>query len=346
MTATASDLRERLCRAAARTAEYPYKCWAFGEAVAMRGLLEAARATGDDRYRRVVEGEFDRWWSARRGILGYEDHVTPGVPLLALARSDRRWMPAARSLGALFARVPRVRGVPVHRPDLEPFRSHVWVDCLYTDGPFLALLGRETGDARWSDLACAHARAYLEALWDPATGLFWHGYDAETGRANAVHWGRGNGWAMMGLLDLLRHLPPHHAFRRPFAAVVERQADALIALQDAGGHWHTVVDRADTYLESSIAAMMAWALGQAVRLGALPASKRDLALRAAESARAAALAATDADGRLTGVSEATPAGDLAAYAARPTGVFPWGQGPLLLALADAVAPEAAGEAPR
>ena len=142
------------------------------------------------------------------------------------------------------------------------------------------------------------------------------------------------------------HLPPHHAFRRPFAAVVERQADALIALQDAGGHWHTVVDRADTYLESSIAAMMAWALGQAVRLGALPASKRDLALRAAESARAAALAATDADGRLTGVSEATPAGDLAAYAARPTGVFPWGQGPLLLALADAVAPEDAGEAPR
>jgi hypothetical protein len=61
------------------------------------------------------------------------------------------------------------------------------------------------------------------------------------------------------------------------------------------------------------------------------------ALRAADAAAAATLAATDAAGNLTGVSEATPAGPLGIYADRPTGVFPWGQGPLLLVLADRVA---------
>jgi hypothetical protein len=38
------------------------------------------------------------------------------------------------------------------------------------------------------------------------------------------------------------------------------------------------------------------------------------------------------DGTLQLVSDATPVGALSTYATRPFGVFPWGQGPLLLAL--------------
>ena len=343
MMPAATDLVQLLRRAADRAVSYPYKCWGFGEAVAMLGLLAAAQAAADERYRSAVVAEFDRWWSARGGTLGFEDHVTPGLPLLSLARRDRRWMPAALALGQLFARAPVVHGIPVHRPDLDGFRSHIWVDCLYTEGAFLALLGLETGDDRWSDLACTQTRAYVEVLWDAASGLFYHGYDAETRRANTVHWGRGNGWALMGLLDLLRFLSPDHGYRRTLARVIGRQIDALVRLQDAGGHWHTVVDRSETYLESSVAAMMAWALPQAVRLGAVPGPLRQAALDAAARARAAALAATDAEGNLTGVSEATPAGNVATYATRPTGVFPWGQGPLLLALADEIAPGALWE---
>jgi len=335
--ATPARLERTLRRAADRTAAYPYRCWGFGEAVAMLGLLAAAGATGEDRYRRAVAASFDRWWTARAGTLAFADHVTPGVPLLLLARADAARMPAARALGELFTRFPVRRGVPVHRPDLDALGSHVWVDCLYTDGPFLALLGRTTGEAAWYDLACAHALAYIDVLWDAAGGLFCHGYDVATGRANAVHWGRGNGWALLGLVDLLRFLPPGHPSRAHLARVVQGQMGALLRLQDASGHWHTVLDRPETYLESSVAAMAAWAIPQAVRLGVVPDAGRADALRAADAAAAAALAATDADGNLTGVSEATPAGDLAVYALRPTGVFPWGQGPLLLALADRLA---------
>jgi len=38
------------------------------------------------------------------------------------------------------------------------------------------------------------------------------------------------------------------------------------------------------------------------------------------------------DGALLLVSDATPVGARAVYATRPFGTFPWGQGPLLLAL--------------
>lgn len=300
----------------------------------MRGLLAAARATGDHRYRDAVEASFASWWSRRDGHLTFEDHVAPGVPLLLLARDDARWMPVALGLGGLYRRFPHQHGVAVHRPDLAAWATHVWVDCLYTDGGFLALLARMTGDRTWEDLACSQTLAYLDVLLDAPSGLFFHGYDAATGRANQIRWGRGNGWALLGLLDLVRFMRADHPSRLRLAEVVRRQVEAIVAVQDASGHWHTILDRPDTYLESSVAAMMAWALPQAVRLGLAS----DAVLPAAEAALAAALAATDAGGNLTGVSEATPAGDAAIYTTRPTGVFPWGQGPLLLALADLVAP--------
>ncbi|MCL6498935.1 MAG: glycoside hydrolase family 88 protein [Firmicutes bacterium] len=149
---------------------------------------------------------------------------------------------------------------------------------------------------------------------------------------------------LVGLVDLLRFLPHDQAGRESLQRLVRRHLDALLGLQDQSGHWHTVLDRPETYLETSVAAMMAWTIPQAVRLGiarseaAAGGGQHDPS-GAAARAFDAAMAALDAQGGLTGVSEATPAGDLSAYAARPTGVFPWGQGPLLLAMADRLAPD-------
>ncbi|MDR7418244.1 MAG: glycoside hydrolase family 88 protein [Armatimonadota bacterium] len=333
------DPAQVLTRVADRTAAYPYKVWGFGEAIAMLGLLAAARVTGAHRHRAFVETLFDRWWTARAGILSFADHVTPGVPLLCLARTEPCWGRAALALGTLFRSFPTRAGIPVHRPDLAPWASHIWVDCLYTDGAFLALLARATGDASWLEVACSQAEAYVRVLWDESRGLFVHGYDAVSGRSNAVHWGRGNGWALLGLLDLLCVLRRTHPAWKRLAGVVRRHVDTLVTLQDASGHWHTVLDRPDTYLETSVAAMMAYALPVAARLGLAPAP----AERAGDRAFAAAMASVDASGALTGVSEATPAGALDLYAARPTGVFPWGQGPLLLAIAERLRPDCVWE---
>ena len=331
----ADPIVHTLHRVAERTASYPFRCWGFGEAIAMLGLLAASRASRDDRYRAVVVGAFDRWWDTCGRRLSFADHVTPGVPLLMLARDDPKWMPAALALARLYETFPHERGIPIHRPDLESWASEVWVDCLYTDGAFLALLGRVTDNRAWQDLAAEQTLAYVNVLWDEDAGLFCHGYDAASGRANAIHWGRGNGWALLGLVDLLRFLHADHAARPRLLAVVRRQIHTLAALQDPGGHWHTVLDHRDTNLESSVAAMMAWVLPQAVRSGIVP----DAVTAAGDKAFEAAMTAVDDTGGLTGVSEATPAGDLSTYASRSTGVYPWGQGPLLLALADRLAPD-------
>jgi unsaturated rhamnogalacturonyl hydrolase len=104
--------------------------------------------------------------------------------------------------------------------------------------------------------------------------------------------------------------------------------DGLAATEVEFGQWSTVVDHPETYLEPSASAFVALGVGRAIRSGFLDATGDELAARAwrAASDRVAP------NGTLPAVSDATPVGaTVEHYGSRPRGVFPWGQGPLLLA---------------
>jgi unsaturated rhamnogalacturonyl hydrolase len=133
----------------------------------------------------------------------------------------------------------------------------------------------------------------------------------------------------MGLIETLEVLPHEHP---AFAELRERLGalvDALAARQDQGGLFHTVLTDEATYLETTLAAMLAASVPLAVEHALIDARHAAMAARA----HAAVLAHVDADGALALVSDATPVGEHHIYATRPFGIFPWGQGPLLLMLA-------------
>ena len=117
----------------------------------------------------------------------------------------------------------------------------------------------------------------------------------------------------MGLIDTLISLPRSH----PAWAELQQR---------------TVNDPA-TYLESTLATMAAYALHEGIAHDVIEA--RYAAIE--RKARAGMHSQISADGRLQLVSDATPVGARAVYATRPFGTFPWGQGPLLLALCQEVA---------
>jgi rhamnogalacturonyl hydrolase YesR len=75
--------------------------------------------------------------------------------------------------------------------------------------------------------------------------------------------------------------------------------------------------------------MASYALREAFEHGVLDSARHADMERKARAAMRAQIAS---DGVLGLVSDATPVGARAVYATRPFGVFPWGQGPLLLAL--------------
>jgi len=320
-------------RAAEQLMAYPFKVWGFGEEIGLRGLWELGRSLDEASYRGFVRALL-RGWCQERGPLEPQDHVVPGMPLLLLyeAEGDKVYLEAALELGELLANSKEVHDLPLHRPDLKEWASHIWVDCLYLDAPFLLRLGCVTADERWVEVALRHLLPYARALRDDEKGLFYHGLDSATGERSPCLWGRGNGWALLGLIDALAELPPAHAAYPPLQAMLEAQVAALIRLQDASGHWHTVLDDPTSPLEPSCAALFAAGFWAAKRVG-LVSTERWGTLGgegSAERAFAAALASVDPAGGFA-VSEATPIGNRETYVTRRLGTFPWGQGPLLLA---------------
>jgi unsaturated rhamnogalacturonyl hydrolase len=327
----ATPIRDLLRAAAQRTMRWDFRVWGFGESIALRGLLAAFNVLQDREFLGFVEGVM-RSWTRRAVNLTYEDHAAPGFELLEVydLTGDRDYLEAAQTLAQLCLRFPvGAAGCRLHRPNLSGWSRQIWVDCLHIDPPFLARLGAITRDIRWIEEAEQMLLAYSRLLQEPDSGLFWHGYEMNAGR-NGQPWARGNGWALLGLVETIPALDRAQRDTSKFREIARSLARGLQRHQSASGLWHTVVTEPDTYEESTLAVAVAYGFAQAFESGVLC---REEFAACEQRARKAVLPLVNDRGELQLVSEATPIGDLQNYASRQFGVYPWGQGMLLKMLA-------------
>ncbi len=328
--------------------EFPhFPRWVWGDSIPLEGVLAAGAALGEAEAVAWVQDLIVRWaQSVDRLEAG--DFLAPGVPLLLVYErtGDRRLLDVAKQLAALFTGAMHGRrGVPLYYP-----RGHQWqwgapVDVMQLVGPFLALLGRLTGERDYATQAMVHLLGLSAALFDPCEGLFEHWHFDDRGSTTRGFWGRGQGWALLGLADALRYAPPDAPGVAAVQAILVQHAESLARWQHESGHWRTVVDRPDVYLETSVACFFAAAVPPAIQAGLLPRTLRD----AAERAWQAALARVDEQGNVQGTSAGTAGGDVWHYARIPVGAYKWGQGPFLLAAARRLSEHGgrqAGAAPR
>jgi len=321
---------EFIARVATRTMRCNFRGWSFGEAIALRGLLAASCATGDREPLGYVKALL-HFYIGRGVAKCPEEHVAPARELLLLHQltGESEFLEAAQQLAALYESFPlNSHGARLHRADLQGWHKQIWVDCMDIEAPFLARLGSVTGECRYSDQAAQEISAYARLLQDPVTGLFYHGHEDVCGR-NGQPWARGNGWALMGLVETLSLLLGEHPLYEELLNRLKNLCDGLLRCQHQQGLWPTVISDSRTYLESTLAVMAAYALRTAFRAQLLD---EGVYGKMEQKARSAALELVKDDGSLDLVSEATPVGEWAMYASRPFGVFPWGQGPLLLML--------------
>jgi unsaturated rhamnogalacturonyl hydrolase len=339
---------DRLCR-------YPLACWHYGDSIGFEGLLAATDLLGDGRYEGYVHGAA-KAWIPRAKPYREIDNTAPGYALcllyqrtgdeavLAACLELAGFLCARRTLGGAFVAFERAPlrapyGGAVLPPGelalLDDPGAGVFVDCLHFDAPFLVLLGRCAGDDALVAAGAGQALA-LTALLQQPDGLFAHFFLERTGETYGHGWGRGQGWALLGLLDVLEHLPPEHAARPELGAALIRLADALAATQEADGHWPTpIADRA-SFHETSTASFAAAGLARGVALGLLDASL----LAVAQRAWRASIASVDDSGTTAGVSAALWACTAPShYAGAPLGFqVPWGAGPFLVAAREHLRP--------
>ena len=166
-------------------------------------------------------------------------------------------------------------------------------------------------------------------------GLFMHGWVQGMEVHPEFRWARANGWAVMTLVELLDVLPEGHPDRAAVVDLLRAHVKGLAARQSGSGFWHQLLDREDSYLETSATAIYAYAMARAVDRGWIDPVAYGPATVLAWNA---VTTKVNARGQVEGTCVGTGMGfDPAFYYYRPTSPFAaHGYGPVLLAGAEMV----------
>jgi len=148
-----------------------------------------------------------------------------------------------------------------------PNKMTLWADDLYMSVPFLARMGKFTGDRKYYNDAIHQIMKFTEYLWNENKELYYHCYFSDLKKNGVAHWGRCNGWVMMAQVHLLNSLPVDHPKRDLIIKNLERQILGVAKYQNPEGLWHQVLDKNDSYVESSCSAMFVYCTARAVNEG-------------------------------------------------------------------------------
>ena len=170
-----------------------------------------------------------------------------------------------------------------------------WSDSLFMDIPILAKAGALSGDRRYFDMAARHF-AFMQKIVGRPDGLYRHQASAEAA------WGRGNGFAALGLALTLTDFPKDHPEYPALLAAFQKHMQALSRYQDENGMFREVIDYPGAYPEYSGTSMIATAMVRGIRKGWLEASVYQPVV---DRAWKAIVVRTASDGRLFDVAEST-----------------------------------------
>jgi rhamnogalacturonyl hydrolase YesR len=149
----------------------------------------------------------------------------------------------------------------------SPRKMTLWADDLYMSVPFLARMGKLTGDKKYFDFAIKQVENFNRYIYDPTTGLYLHAFYNDANTNGVARWGRCNGWVALAQADLISNLPANHPKRAELIKLLLRQIIGFSRYQDISGMWHQLLDKPDSYEESSVTAMFVYTVAKAVNEG-------------------------------------------------------------------------------
>ena len=143
----------------------------------------------------------------------------------------------------------------------------MWADDLFMSVPFLLRMAKITGDESLYDEVARQVIQFNSYLSDPETGLYFHGWYNMRGETTPVRWGRANGWIVWATSEALIHMPKTHPQYKAILKIYKTHLEALASYQDPSGMWHQVLDRPETWEETSCTAMFALGMARGARMG-------------------------------------------------------------------------------
>ena len=333
-----------------------FNAWDYSMGVVLAAMLLDSEVTGDASYEdytfRNFAFIFDHldYFKKQAEMFGPQPH---GYPRLL----NFKELDDCGSIGAALIKAYNRKPDPRFRPVIDRVAEHIahkqlrladgtlararpqpvslWIDDIYMSVPFLAQMGKLTGDRRYFDDAARQVVGMSEHLQNQATGLFDHSWFESNPYDVKFYWGRGCGWALMATAELLSVLPEDHKDRARVLDIFRRAAQGVAAVQSGTGMWRQLLNREDSYLETSATAMFTFAIARGVNRGWLS----PVYAPVAQTGWQAIATRMRADGKIEGICVSTTAAyDAVYYYNRPTDLgATQGYGPVLMAGAEVMA---------
>ena len=313
--------------------------------VTYSACLDAAKASGDKKYAAYVEQNFKAIADAFPGAMkdlkkgktldtAIRKVVDPhalddaGAICAAMIKAelDARKNPKTRSTQVINT-APVIENYSQYIMTKEfrladgtfarkrPHKNTVWLDDMFMAIPAIAYIGAYTNDSKYFDEAAKQIMLFKDKMWVKEKKLFRHGWVEAMNPHPAFHWGRANGWAILTMCEVLDVLPENHPQRGAILDLLRQHIEGLVALQGKNGFWHQLLDRNDSYEESSCTAIYTYCIAHAINQGWISALAYGPAVQLAWHAVEASI---DAQGRFMNTCVGTGMGfDPAFYMYRP-----------------------------
>ncbi|KAK4952413.1 hypothetical protein LTR10_009219 [Elasticomyces elasticus] len=318
--------------------------WEWTHGIGLYGLWQYHDLTGSAKALDVAQD-----WFKNQLAIGTTKNINTMSPFLTLAYLYERtnnstylpWLDAwAEWAMHDLARTPF--GGMQHVTYASDNTNELWDDTLMMTVMPLAKIGKLLGRPHYIQEAVRQFLLHIKYLFDPMTGLFFHGWKFDSSENKFGHnfararWARGNSWLTIVIPDFIEllDLQPNDALRIHLIDTLEAQCRALEHLQDSNGMWRTLLDEPETegsYQEASATAGFAYGILKASRKHYIDRKYETVAIKAVK----AVLERIGIDGELREVSFGTGMGsDLQHYKDIPLTSMPYGQAMAMMMLVE------------
>lgn len=287
---TADEVKADLDRVFKYCEEGSFRIGSYEWGITYQALMDAAATTGEQSYQDYVSGKFKLIAEAveaaqkqdtaniRVEAAQLEQIMHPralddcGTMCTAMMKATKRGIAPVpldsiinnyfqfvehgqyRLEDGLFAR---------HRPQ----HNTVWLDDMFMGIPTIAYAGIYFNDSKYFDEAATMYKNFVKRMWVAEKKIYRHGYVEGLAQQPTYHWARANGWALLTTVELLDMLPENHPDREFILNQLREHIAGLCALQSSEGFWHQLLDRSDSYLETSATAIYCYSIAHAIRKG-------------------------------------------------------------------------------
>lgn len=267
------------------------------------GMFDWATLSGENSYFDWLRKIFNRQsWQVGNRMYHADDVCVAQTYLDFYNKEKKEYM-----LKPLQARIdwvvehPSNGSMDLDYSDGSTIERWTWCDALYMAPGVYTRLYALTGNRKYMHFADSEFRATYRHLFDTEENLFYRDsryIGQKEANGKKVFWGRGNGWVIGGLAEILKTLPADDWEYRPFYVDLYKKMSArLAALQGKDSYWHASLLDPESYPspETSATGFIVYGLAYGINTGLL---SKDEYLPIVRKGWEALVAAVESDGKL------------------------------------------------